>query len=77
MDVPSMLGTGTPSGGAPFRMGEIWVPKDDRTKAQMAAAILRGPHKSPMTPEAWEHFRQVITEKVVTGQAQLMEWDAI
>ena len=55
----------------PAMMGKGW------TKAQMAAAISRGPHESSMTPEVWERFRQVVTEKVVAGQARLVEWDSI
>ncbi len=55
----------------PAMMGKGW------TKAQMAAALLRGPYESSMTPEAWEHFRQEVTEKVVAGQGQLVEWDSI
>ena len=47
------------------------------TRAEMAAAILRGPHESALTPEALAHFKNKVAEKVESGQEHVVEWDAI
>jgi hypothetical protein len=43
----------------------------------METAIARGPHISAQSPEAREHFRQEVQEKVACGQARLVKWDDI
>jgi hypothetical protein len=57
--------------GCPTMTGKPW------TKQEMEEAVQRGPHVSATTPEAFEHFAQEITEKIMLGQAKLMLWDDI
>ena len=57
--------------GCPTMTGKEW------TRAEVEAAIERGPHASALTPEAIEHFRVEIVEKVAAGQAQVVAWDDI
>jgi hypothetical protein len=48
-----------------------------RTREEMQAAIERGPHCSALLDEAIAHFKAEVDEKVRTGQAKLVAWDAI
>ena len=57
--------------GCPAMTGKEW------TLEEMEAAIERGPHASAVTPEAIEHFRQEVAEKVATGQARVVQWNEI
>jgi len=43
----------------------------------MQAAIERGPHRSALSDVAIAHFKAKVNEKVRTGQAKLVTWDAI
>jgi len=57
--------------GCPTRTGKPW------TRAEMQAAIERGPHRSALSDEAIAHFKAEVDEKVRIGQAKLVAWDAI
>jgi hypothetical protein len=57
--------------GCPTRTGKPW------TRAEMQAAIERGPHRSALSDEAIAHFKAEVEEKVRIGQAKLVAWDAI
>jgi len=47
------------------------------TRAEMAAAIARGPHESALSQEAIQHFTDEVKEKVACGQARVVNWDDI
>jgi hypothetical protein len=47
------------------------------TIQEMTAAVERGPHISATSPEAMEHFKQEIKEKLASGQARVVKWDDI
>ena len=57
--------------GCPTQTGKPW------SMSEMEEAIARGPHQLALTPEALEHFVAEIKEKVLSKQAQVVEWDAI
>ena len=57
--------------GCPAMTGRDW------TRAEMTAAIMRGPHESAMSPEAMEHFAKEVAEKVASGQARVVNWEDI
>ncbi len=57
--------------GCPTMTDKPWTPEE------MAQAIARGPHTSARSPEAIEHFRQEIKDKVAAGQARTVLWDEI
>ena len=57
--------------GCPAVTGREW------TREQLQAAIDRGPHKSALSVEALKHFAMEVAEKVLLGQARVVEWDAI
>jgi hypothetical protein len=57
--------------GCPTMTGHPW------TKAEMEAAITRGPHKSSLTTEAIAHFTSEVEEKIAAGQARIVRWEDI
>ena len=57
--------------GCPTQTGRPW------TTAEMQEAIDRGPHRSALSKEAIAHFKAEVDEKVMSGQAKLVSWDAI
>jgi hypothetical protein len=59
------------TGGCPANTGRPW------TKAEMEAAIERGPHVSAMDPDARTQLQQQVADKVKKGQAKLILWDKI
>ncbi len=54
--------------GCPTRTGKPW------SKMEMWEAVVRGPHKLAMLPEAIEHFHLEAISKVNAGQAILLKW---
>ena len=57
--------------GCPCNTGKDW------TKEQVAAAVLKGPHKSALEPDAIEQMEQEIKEKERQGQVKVVLWDDI
>lgn len=57
--------------GCPAMTGKEW------TRAEMTAAIARGPHESALSPEAIAHFKDEVKEKVACGQARVVNWEDI
>ena len=57
--------------GCPTNTGRPW------TKAEMEAAIERGPHKSALEPEPMAQQTKEVLEKIATKQAKVVLWDDI
>ena len=57
--------------GCPTCTGRDW------TLEEIQAAIDRGPHRSALDPEALQHFKDEVQEKVAKGQARVVLWDDI
>ena len=57
--------------GRPTCTGRDW------TLAEIQAAIHRGPHQSALDPDALQHFKDEVQEKVAKGQARVVLWDDI
>jgi len=57
--------------GCPTQTGRPW------TTVEMQEAIDHGPHRSALSKEAIAHFKAEVDEKVMSGQAKLVSWDAI
>jgi hypothetical protein len=59
------------TGGCPANTGKEW------TKAQMWAAVERGPHVSALKPDAIKQLKTEIADKVKVGQCKVVLWDDI
>jgi len=58
-------------GGCPVNAGRQW------TKAEIQAAVDRGPHVSALVPDAMAQLQAEVNDKVKRGQVRLVNWEDI